>query len=45
MLCTKYGKWVHGRCTNIKVSSILAKGFACERFVEARKVIVKTVKE
>ena len=31
MMCTKCGKWVHGRCAKRKrVTSTLAKGFVCE---------------
>ena len=46
VLCTKYGKWVHGRCAKIKrVTSILAKGFICERCVKAMKGIVKPSEE
>ena len=31
VLCSKCGKWVHGRCARMKwVSSTLAKGFACK---------------
>ena len=31
VMCTKCGKWVHGRCAKKKrVTSTLAKGFVCE---------------
>ena len=31
VMCTKCGKWVHGRCAKMKrVTSALAKGFVCE---------------
>ena len=42
VLCTKYGKWMHGSCEKIKrVSSTLAKGFICERYNDAIKGIVE----
>ena len=38
VLCTKCGKWVHGRCSKMKgVTSTLVKCFVCERCVEAIK--------
>ena len=31
VMCTKCGKWIHGRCARMKrVTSTLAKGFACK---------------
>ena len=37
VLCTKCGVWVCGRYVKMKrVTSILTKGFICERCVEAR---------
>ena len=41
MLCTKCGKWLHGRCAKMKrVTSTLAKGFVCELGVYTKKGIV-----
>ena len=46
VMCTKCGKWVRGRCTKIKkVTSTLAKGFACELCVDTMEVIVKRYEE
>ena len=42
MMCTKCGKWVHGRYEKIKrVTSTLAKGFVCELCVYTKEGIVK----
>ena len=31
VMCTKCGKWVHGKCAKMKrVTSTLAKGFVCK---------------
>ena len=41
MMCTKCGKWVHGRCTKMKrVTSTLTKGFVCELCVDTMEGIV-----
>ena len=46
VLCTKCGKWVHGRCSKVKkVTSTLAKCFICERYIEAMKGRGKPAKE
>ena len=46
VMCTKYGKWVHGRCTKMKrVTSALAKGFVCELCVDTQEEIVETSEE
>ena len=43
---TKCDKWLHGRYAKIKrVTLTLAKGFICERCVEAMKGIVKPAEE
>ena len=45
-MCTKCGKWVHGRCANIKrVTSTLAKGFVGELCVYTKEGIVKPGEE
>ena len=42
MICTKCGKWVHGRCAKIKrMTSTLEKGFVCELRIDATKGIVE----
>ena len=46
VMCTKCGKWVHGRCTKMKrVTSALAKGFVCKLRVDTKKGIVEPGKE
>ena len=46
MMCTKCGKWVHGRCTKMKrVTSTLAKGFVCELCVDTTEGIVEPGEE
>ena len=46
VLCTKFGKWVHGRCAKMKrVTSTLAKGFICDRCVEALIGIAELAEE
>ena len=46
MMCTKCGKWVHGRCAKMKrVTSTLAKGFVCELCVYTKEGIVEPGKE
>ena len=46
VMCTKCGKWVHGRCAKIKrVISTLAKGFVCELCVDTMEGIVEPGKE
>ena len=46
MMCTKCGKWVHGRCAKMKrVTSTLAKGFVCELCVYAKEGIVEPGEE
>ena len=30
VMCTKFGKWIHGRCAKMKrVTTTMAKGFVC----------------
>ena len=46
VLCTKCGKWVHGRYAQMKrVTWTLAKSFICEQCVEAMKGIVGPAEE
>ena len=46
VICTKYGKWVHYRCTKMKrVTLTLAKSFACELCVNTMKRIVEPGEE
>ena len=46
VMCTKSGKWVHGRCAKIKVAtSTQAKGFVCELCVHTMEAIVKPGEE
>ena len=46
VMCTKSGKWVHGRCAKIKVAtSTQAKGFVCELCVDTMEGIVKPGEE
>ena len=46
VMCTKYDKWIHGRCAKIKrVTSTLAKGFVCELCVDRMVGIVEPNKE
>ena len=41
VMCTKSGKWVHGRCAKMKwVNSTLAKDFVCELCVYTKEGIV-----
>ena len=41
-MCTKRGKWVHGRCANIKrVTSTLAKGFVGKLCVYTKGGVLK----
>ena len=43
VMCTKCGKWAHGRCAKMKrVTSTLAKGFVCKLCVDTKKGIVET---
>ena len=43
MMCTKCGKWVHGRCAKTKrVTSTHANGFVCELCVDTKEGIVKS---
>ena len=42
VMCTKCGKWMHGRCAKMKrVTSTLAKSFVCKVCVDAKKGIVE----
>ena len=42
MMCTKCGRWVHGRCAKMKrVTSTLEKGFVCELYVDTKEGIVE----
>ena len=46
VMCTKCGKWVHGRCAKIKrVTSTPAKGFACKLCVYTKKRTVEPGEE
>ena len=46
VICTKCGKWVHGRCAKMKrVTSTLAKGFVCELCVHTKEGIVEPGEE
>ena len=46
MLCINFGKWVHGRCANLKIVTLtLAADFICERCVIAIKGVPKSVAE
>ena len=46
VVCTKCGKWMHGRCAKMKrVTSTLAKGFVCKVCVDTMKGIVKPGEE
>ena len=46
VLCTKCGKWVHGRCAKIKrVTSALTKNFVCELCVDTKEGIVEPGEE
>ena len=39
VMCTKCGKWVHGRCANMKrVISTLAKGIVCELGIQRKEL-------
>ena len=46
VMCTKCGKWVHGRCAKMRrVTSTLAKGFVCDLCVHRKKGIVEPGEE
>ena len=46
VMCTKCGKWIHGKCAKMKrVTSTLAKGFVCEVYVYTKEGIVEPGKE
>ena len=46
VMCTKCGKWVHGRCAKTKrIASTLAKGFVCELWVETKEGILEPDEE
>ena len=46
VMCTKCGKWVHGRCAKMKrVTSTLAKGFVNELCVDTKEGIVEPSEE
>ena len=46
VMCTKCGKWVHGRCTKMKrVTSTLAKGIVCELCVDTKEGIMEPGEE
>ena len=46
VICTKCGKWVHGRCVKMnRVTSTLAKSFVCEQSADTIKEIVEPSKE
>ena len=45
-MCTKCGKWAHGRCIKIKrMTSTLAKGFVCDLCVNTMEKIVEAGEE
>ena len=40
VLCTKCGKWMHGRCAKVmRVTSTLAAAFVCEGCVETKEIV------
>ena len=42
VMCTKCGKWVHGRCVKMKrVTSTVAKDFVCELCIDTIKGVVE----
>ena len=46
VMCTKCGKWVHGRCAKMKrVTLTLAKGLVCELCVDTMEGIVEPGEE
>ena len=46
VMCTKCGKWVHGRCAKMKrMTFTLAKGFICELCVDIMEGIVEPGEE
>ena len=46
VMCTKGGKWVHGRCAKMKmVTSTMAKGFVCKLCVYTKEGIVEPGEE
>ena len=46
LICTKSGKWVHGRCTKMKrVTSTLDRGFVCKLCVDTKEGIVELGEE
>ena len=46
MMCTKCGKWVHGRCAKMKrVTSTVAKGFVCKLRVNTKEGILEPDEE
>ena len=46
VMCTKCGKWVHGRSAKMKwVTSTVAKGFVCKLCVDTKEAIVEPVEE
>ena len=46
VMCTKCGKWVHGRCAKMKrVTSTQAKEFVCKLCVDTKEEIVEPGKE
>ena len=46
VMCTKYNKWVHGRCRKMKrVTSTLVKDFVCELCVDTKKGIAEPGEE
>ena len=46
VMCTKCGKWVHGRCAKMmRVISALAKDFVCELCVYTKEGIVEPGEE
>ena len=45
-MCTRCGKWVHGRCAKMKrVTLTLAKGFVCKLCVDTKEGIVEPGEE
>ena len=46
IMCTKFGKWVHGRCPKMKrVTLTLAKDFVCKLCVDTMEGIVEPGEE
>ena len=44
-MCSKCGKWMHGTCAKMRVTSTHAKGFICELCVDTMEGIVEPGEE